>query len=140
MVINALYVCVSVMFTSLLLTRPLPAIPPWLQRVAGKTKKNGLFLEGKLSEKTDQKDNQGNNDQLEHVEDVSGDKNMNDLADKVADLLSERRMITQKANKDEGLERQWKQIASSLNKMVLIFFTLVFLSMFVLALSFWVQF
>ena len=143
MVINALSVCVSVMFTTLLLIRPLPAIPPWLQRVAGKTNKNWPSLEGKLSEKTDQKDNQGNNDQLEHVEDVSGDKNMNDLADKVADLLSERQRITQtlkEPNKDEGLERQWKQIASSLNKILLTFFTLVFLSMFVLALLFWIQF
>ena len=77
------------------------------------------------------------------MEDVSGDKNMNGLADKVADLLSERQRITQtlkEPNKDEGLERQWKQIASSLNKMLLTFFTLVFLSMFVLALLFWIQF
>ena len=67
MVINALSVCVSVMFTTLLLIRPLPAIPPWLQRVAGKTNKNGPSLEGKLSEKTDQKDNHGNNDLCEKI-------------------------------------------------------------------------
>ena len=143
MVINALSVGVSVMFTSLLLTRPLPQIPLWLQAVAGKTNKNGPSLEGKPLEKTNTKVIQGNNDQLEDVEDVSGDRNMNDLTDNIAVLLSEIQRITQnhkETNKDEGLERQWKQIANRLNKMLLTLFTLVQLSMLIVAFLFWVKF
>ena len=143
MVINALSVAISVMFTSLLLTRPLPQIPLWLQTVAGKTNKNGPSLKGILLEKTNMKDIQGNNDQLEYVEDVSGYRNMNDLTDNVVVLLSEIQRITQNhkdTNKDEGLERHWKQIASSLNKILLTLFTLVQLSMLIVAFLFWLKF
>ena len=143
MVINALSVGVSVMFTTLLLTRPLPQIPLWLQTVAGKTNQNGPSLKGIPPEKTNKKDIQGNKDQLEHVEDVGGYRNMNDLTDKVAVLLSEILRITQnhkETNKNESLERHWKQIASSLNKILLTLFTLVQLSMLIVAFLFWVKF
>ena len=132
MVINALSVCVSVMFTSLLLIRPLPQIPLWLQTVAGKTNKTGPSLKGITLRKTSQDTSQIKEDQLKVIEVANGDKEMRDLTDKVADILCEMQKITKKfeeTNKDEDLEMQWKEIAGRLNKILFLLFALILLIM-----------
>ena len=128
MVINALSVCVSVMFTTLLLIRPLPQIPLWLQTVAGKTNKTGPSLKGITLRKTSQDTCQIKEDQLKVIEVANGDKEMGDLTDKVADILCEMQKIIKKleeTNKDEDLEMQWKEIASRFNKILFLLFSLV---------------
>ena len=130
MVINALSVCVSVMFTSLLLMKPVPQIPLWLQTVAGKTNKTGPSLKGIEMRKTSQDTSQIKENQLKVIEVANGDKEMRDLTDKVADILCEMQKITKKLeenNKDEDLEMQWKEIASRLNKILFLLFSLVLL-------------
>ena len=128
MVINALSVCVSVMFTSLLLIRPLPQIPLWLQTVAGKTNRNGPSLKGIPLRHLSWNISQTIEDQLKSIEVANGYKEMRDLTDKVADILCEMQKITKKfeeTNKDEDLEMQWKEIASRLNKILFLLFSLV---------------
>ena len=128
MVINALSVCVSVMFTALLLIRPLPQIPLWLQTVAGKTNKTGPSLKGITLRKTSQDTCQIKEDQLKVIEVANGDKEMRDLTDKVADILCEMQKIIKKleeTNKDEDLEMQWKGIAGRLNKILFLLFSIV---------------
>ena len=128
MVINALSVCVSVMFTSLLLTRPLPQIPLWLQKVARKTNRNGPSLKGIKMRKTSKNTSQITEDQLKQIKVANGDTEMRDLIDTVADIRSEMQKITKKleeTNKDEDLETQWKEIASRLNKLLFLLFSLV---------------
>ena len=130
MVINALSVCVSVMFTSLLLMKPVPEIPLWLQTVAGKTNKTGPSLKGIEMRKTSQDTSQIKENQLKVIEVANGDEEMGDLTDKVADILCEMQKITKKFeenNKDEDLEMQWKEIASRLNKILFLLFSLVLL-------------
>ena len=132
MVINALSVCVSVMFTTLLLIRPLPQIPLWLQTVAGKTNKTGPSLKGITLRKTSQDTSQITEDQLKMMEVANGDKEMGDLTDKVADILCQMQKITKKleeTNKDEDLELRWKEIAGRLNKILLLLFSLILLIM-----------
>ena len=128
MVINALSVCVSVMFTTLLLIRPLPQIPLWLQTVAGKTNKTGPSLKGITLRKTSQDTCQIKEDQLKVIEVANGDKEMRDLTDKVADILCEMQKIIKKleeTNKDEDLEMQWKGIAGRLNEILFLLFSIV---------------
>ena len=125
MVINALSVCVSVMFTSLLLIRPVPQIPLWLQTIAGKTNKNGPSLR-----QISQNISQTMEDELKQMEVANGYKEMRDLTNKVADILCEMQKTTKKleeTNKDEDLEMQWKEIASRLNKILFFLFSLVLL-------------
>ena len=132
MVINALSVCVSVMFTSLLLTRPLPQIPLWLQTVARKTNRNGPSLKGIPLRQLSRNISQTMEDQLKSREVANGDKEMGDLTDKVADILCEMQKIIKKleeTNKDEDLELQWKEIASRLNKILFLLFALSLLIM-----------
>ena len=132
MVINALSVCVSVMFTSLLLIRPVPQIPLWLQTLAGKTNKTGPSLKGIILQKTSQDTRQTMENQLKQIEVANGDKDTGDLTDKVADILCEMQKITKKleeTNKDEDLELQWKDIASRLNKILFFLFALSLLIM-----------
>ena len=128
MVINALSVCVSVMFTTLLLTRPLPQIPLWLQTVARKTNRNGPSLKGIPLRQLSRNISQTMEDQLKSIEVANGDKEMRDLTDKVADILCEMQKITKKleeTNKDEDLEMQWKEIAGRLNKILFLLFSIV---------------
>ena len=130
MVINALSVCVSVMFTSLLLMKPVPQIPLWLQTVAGKTNKTGPSLKGIEMRKTSQDTSQIKENQLKVIKVANGDEEMGDLTDKVADILCEMQKIIKKfeeTNKNEDLEMQWKEIASRLNKILFLLFSLVLL-------------
>ena len=124
MVINALYVCVSVMFTSLLLIRPVPQIPLWLQTVAGKTNKNGPSLR-----QISQNISQTMEDELKQMEVANGYKETRDLTNKVADILCEMQIIKklEETNKDEDIEMQWKEIASRLNKILFFLFSFVLL-------------
>ena len=67
-------------------------------------------------------------DQLKSIKVANGYKEMRDLTDKVADILCEMQKITKKfeeTNKDEDLEMQWKEIASRLNKILFLLFSLV---------------
>ena len=67
-------------------------------------------------------------DQLKSIEVANGFKEMRDLTDKLADILCEMQKITKKfeeTNKDEDLEMQWKEIASRLNKILFLLFSLV---------------
>ena len=130
MVINALSVCVSVMFTSLLLMKPVPQIPLWLQTVAGKTNKTGPSLKGIEMRKTSQDTSQIKENQLKLIKVANGDEEMRDLTDKVTDILCEMQKIIKKfeeTNKNEDLEMQWKEIASRLNKILFLLFSLVLL-------------
>ena len=130
MVINALSICVSVMFTSLLLTKPLPQIPLWLQTVAKKINTSGPSLKGIKMRKTSKKTSQITEDQLKQIKVANGDTEMRDFIDTVADIRSEMQKITKKleeTNKDEDLEIQWKEIASRFNKLLFLLFSLVLL-------------
>ena len=143
MVINALSVCVSVMFTTLLLIRPVPQIPMWLQTVAGKINRTGPSLKGITLQKTSQDTSQIKEDQLKVIEVANGDKEMRDLTDKVANIRSEMQKITKKleeTNKDEDLEMQWKEIASRLNKILFLLFALILLIMLLVGVFFIIKY
>ena len=143
MVINALSVCVSVMFTSLLLTRPLPKIPLWLRRVALKNDKSGPTLKDESRKSQNEPENN-----MTTVEKQMACTNITDF-DKIQELInivSETLCEMQKLSnrlrerdKDDDLESQWKRIATRLNTILCLLFSFVLLIMFLVAGVVWVR-
>ena len=138
MVVNALSVGVAVMFTSLLLTRPLPQVPYWLQKVALTTNKTGPALKkGSLNALTTHEVK--NELALVTITDYD---NIQELIDKVSETLCEIQKLTKRQedmDKADDLETQWKIIASKLNKILCLIFSLVLVIMFFVAGILWVK-
>ena len=143
MVINALSVCVSVMFTSLLLTRPLPQIPLWLRRVALKNDKSGPTLKDESRKSQNEPENN-----MTAVEKQMACTNITDF-DKIQELISivseilcEMQKISNRLrerDKDDDLESQWKRIATRLNTILCLLFSMVLVIMFLVAGVIWVR-
>ena len=143
MVINALSVCVSVMFTSLLLTRPLPQIPLWLRRVALKNDKSGPTLKDESRKSQNEPENN-----ITTIEKQMACTNITDfdkireLINIVSETLCEMQKISNRLrerDKDDDLESQWKRIATRLNTILCLLFSLVLVIMFLVAGVIWVR-
>ena len=136
MVVNALSVGVAVMFTSLLLTRPLPQVPYWLQKVV--TNKTGPpWKKESLNGLTT---HQGKNELAQVI--IADYDKIQELIDKVSETLCEIQKMTkrlQEMDEVEDLETQWKNIASKLNKILFFIFSLVLVIMFLVAGVLWVK-
>ena len=138
MVVNALSVGVAVMFTSLLLTRPLPQVPYWLQKVALTTNKTGPALK---KESLNGLTTHEVKNELTLVT-IADYDNIQELIDKVSETLCEIQKLTKRQedmDKADDLETHWKIIASKLNKILCLIFSLVLVIMFFVAGILWVK-
>ena len=143
MVINALSVCVSVMFTSLLLTRPLPKIPFWLRRVALENDKTEPAFEDKSRNFQNEPENNITiiEKQTACTKNTDFDK-IQELINKVSEVFSVMQKISYRLgeiDKENNLESQWKKIATRLNKILCLFFSMVLVIMFLVAGVIWVR-
>ena len=140
MVINALSVCVSVLLTSLLLTRPLTPIPQWLHwgmknKYRNKTSPN-------LSSDLNEAESIIVLEKMKNNENDANQAKMQSLINKVSDVLYEIQKLTrimEEKNKDDDLETQWKEVASVLNKILCSLFILASFFMSIIALICWVE-
>ena len=138
MVVNALSVGVAVMFTSLLLTRPLPQVPYWLQKVVLTTNKTRPALK---KESLNGLTTHEVKNELALVT-ITDYDNIQELIDKVSETLCEIQKLTKRQedmDKADDLETHWKIIASKLNKILCLIFSLVLVIMFFVAGILWVK-
>ena len=143
MVINALSVCVSVMFTSFLLTRPLPKIPFWLRRVALENDKTEPAFEDKSrNSQIEPENNITTFEKQMACADITDYDKIQELMDKVSKTFCEMQKISKRLgerDKDDELETQWKKIATRLNKILCLIFSLVLVIIFLVAGVTWVR-
>ena len=143
MVINALSVCVSVMFTSFLLTRPLPQIPLWLRRVALKDgETEPAFEDQSKNSQIEPENNITTFEKQMACADITDYDKIQELIDKVSETFCEMQKISKRLgerDKDDEVETQWKKIATRLNKILCLIFSLVLVIIFLVAGVTWVR-
>ena len=128
MVTNALAVCVTVIVMSVLLQKPLPKIPPWLDRMTSNSTCNeestnvGITPEniGMTTGMSIGAAREGRTSQ-----DRPSALLNNALLEQVSDIRKEVQCITKRLDgmkNDDELEQKWKQIANILNRIFLVIF------------------
>ena len=138
MVINALSVCISVMFTSLLLTRPLPQIPLWL-----KNDENGPALEDKSNNSQNEPENNITTIERQMAcANIADYNKIQEIITKLSETFCEMQNISKRLgeiDKEDDLETQWKKIATRLNKILCLIFFVALSIMFLVAAIIWLK-